>query len=37
LCLTPTRASWPNPIEAQSGPLRNFVKGNSDHPDHTVL
>jgi hypothetical protein len=37
LCLTPTSASWANPVEAQSGPLRTFVMGGSDHPDHTVL
>jgi hypothetical protein len=37
LCLTPTSASWANPIEAQSGPLRTFVLGASDHPNHTVL
>ncbi|GAB2812158.1 IS630 family transposase [Actinocorallia aurea] len=37
LCFTPTSASWANPIEAQFGPLRNFVMGNSDHPNHTVL
>jgi len=37
LCLTPTSASWANPIEAQFGPLRSFVLGNSDHPNHTVL
>ncbi|MET8146708.1 IS630 family transposase [Sphaerisporangium sp. NPDC005288] len=37
LCLTPTYASWANPIEAQFGPLRSFVMGNSDHPNHTVL
>lgn len=37
LCLTPTSASWANPIEAQFGPLRNFVMGNSTHPNHTVL
>ena len=37
LCLTPTSASWANPIEAQFGPLRNFVMGNSNHPNHTVL
>jgi transposase len=36
LCLTPTSASWANPIEAQFGPLRNFVMGGSDHPNHTV-
>lgn len=37
LCLTPTSASWANPIEAQFGPLRTFVLGASDHPNHTVL
>ncbi|MEU8177463.1 IS630 family transposase [Microbispora hainanensis] len=37
LCLTPTYASWANPIEAQFGPLRSFVMGNSNHPNHTVL
>ncbi|MEY9929715.1 transposase [Catenulispora sp. GP43] len=37
LCLTPTSASWANPIEAQFGPLRAFVMGDSDHPNHTVL
>ena len=37
LCLTPTNGSWANPIEAQSGPLRTFVMGASDHPSHTVL
>jgi transposase len=37
LCLTPTSASWANPIEAQFGPLRTFTMGNSDHPNHTVL
>jgi transposase len=37
LCLTPTNASWANPIEAQFGPLRTFVMGASDHPGHTVL
>jgi transposase len=37
LCLTPTSASWANPIEAQFGPLRSFVLGGSDHPNHTVL
>jgi transposase len=37
LCLTPTSASWANPIEAQFGPLRTFVMGGSDHPNHTVL
>ena len=37
LCFTPTSASWANPIEAQFGPLRTFVMGDSDHPNHTVL
>jgi transposase len=37
LCLTPTNASWANPIEAHFGPLRTFVMGNSDHPDHPAL
>ena len=36
LCLTPTNASWANPIEAQFGPLRTFVMGASDHPGHPV-
>ncbi len=37
MCLTPANASWANPIEAQSGPLRTFVMGASDHPGHAVL
>jgi len=37
LCFTPTSASWANPIEAQFGPLRTFVMGNSDHPRHAAL
>jgi hypothetical protein len=37
LCFTPTSASWANPIEPQSGPVRTFVMGGSDHPSHTVL
>ena len=37
LCFTPTSASWANPIEAQFGPLRTFVMGNSDYPNHTAL
>jgi transposase len=37
LCFTPTNASWANPIEAQFGPLRTFVMGGSDHPNHAVL
>ena len=26
-----------NPIEAHFGPLRTFVMGNSDHPNHPAL
>ena len=37
LCFTPVNASWANPVEAQFGPLRTFVIGSSDHPNHTVL
>jgi transposase len=37
LCLTPTNASWANPIEAQFGPLRTFTMANSNYPNHTVL
>jgi len=37
LCFTPTNASWADPIEAQFGPLRTFVIGGSDRPNHTVL
>jgi transposase len=37
LCFTPTYASWANPIEAQFGPLRMFVMGASDHPNHPAL
>ncbi|QYB03019.1 IS630 family transposase [Rhodococcus sp. USK10] len=37
LCFTPTNASWANPIEAQFGPLRTFVMGDSNHANHTVL
>jgi transposase len=37
LCLTPTYASWANPIEAQFGPLRTFTMSNSNYPNHTVL
>jgi transposase len=37
LCLTPTSASWANPIEAHFGPLRTFVMGSSDHPNHPAL
>ena len=37
LCLTPANAPWANPIEAHFGPLRTFVMGTSDHPDHPAL
>jgi transposase len=37
LCFTPANASWANPIEAQFGPLRTFVMGNSDYPNHPAL
>ena len=37
LCLTPTSASWANPIEAQFGPIRTFVMGNSDYRNHLAL
>jgi transposase len=37
LCLTPTNASWADPIEAQFGPLRMFTMANSDYPNHVVL
>jgi hypothetical protein len=37
LCFTPTNASWANPIEAQFGPVRTFVMGNSDHRHHPAL
>jgi transposase len=37
LCLTPTYASWANPIEAQFGPLRTFTMANSNYPNHPVL
>jgi len=37
LCFTPTNASWANPIEAQFGPVRTFVMGNSDHRNHPAL
>jgi hypothetical protein len=36
LCFTPTSASWANPIP-QFGPVRTFVMGGSDYPDHTAL
>ena len=34
LCLTPTYASWANPIEAHFGPLRQFTLANSHHRSH---
>ena len=37
LCFTPTNASWANPIEAQFGPVRTVVMGNSDHRNHPAL
>jgi hypothetical protein len=37
LCLTPTQASWANPIETQFGPVRAFVLAGSNYPNHTVL
>jgi hypothetical protein len=37
LCFTPVNASWANPIEAQSGPVRAFALGGSDRPSHTAL
>jgi len=36
LCFTPTNTSWANPIEAHSGPLRQFTLANSHHPNHPV-
>nr|WP_199487302.1 hypothetical protein [Actinomadura spongiicola] len=33
----PTITSWANSIDAQFGPLRTFVTGNPDHPNHTAL
>ena len=36
-CFTPANASWANPIEAQSGPVRTFVMGGSDHRNHPAL
>jgi len=37
LCLTPTSASWANPIEPQFGPLRTFTISASDPPNHPAL
>ena len=36
LCLTPTNASWANPIEAHSGTLRIFVIAGSSYPHHPI-
>jgi transposase len=37
LDFTPTYASWANPIEPHFGPLRCFVLGGSNHPNHVAL
>jgi hypothetical protein len=37
LCLTPTNASWANPIGPQFGPIRTVVMGGSDYRNHSVL
>src|SRR3954454_1497287 len=37
LCLTPTYASWANPIEAQFGPLRTFTLAAPRQSNRTVL
>src|SRR3954454_14260986 len=37
LCLTPTSASWANPIEAHFGPLRTITMGASNHPNPPTL
>jgi hypothetical protein len=37
LCFTPTYSSWADPIEPHFGPLRSFVIGDSDEPNHLVL
>ena len=37
LCFTPANASRANPIGAQSGPVRTFVMGGSDHRNHPAL
>lgn len=37
LCLTPTNASWANPIEPHFGPLRSFVLGNDVPTSHPSL
>jgi hypothetical protein len=34
---TEPNASWASPIEAQSGPVRAFVMGGSDHRNHPAL
>jgi hypothetical protein len=37
LCFTPADASRANPVQAQSGPVRTFVMGGSDHRNHPAL
>ena len=37
LCLTPTNASWANPIEPQFGPLRTFTMAGSNPANHPAL
>jgi hypothetical protein len=37
LCLTPTSASWANPIEPQFGPLRTFTMAGSNPANHPAL
>lgn len=37
LCLTPTNASWADPVQAQFGPLRMFTMANSDDANHIAL
>jgi hypothetical protein len=36
-CFTPTSASWADPGETRSGPLRTFTIAGSDCPNHVVL
>ena len=37
IAYTPTNSSWLNRIEAQFGPVRTFVMGNSDYRNHPAL
>jgi hypothetical protein len=37
VCLTPTNASWADPIEAQFGPLRTFTMTKSNHSNDPAL